>query len=105
MTSVKVKYNKEGLIQEIFVSGHSNYDEAGKDIVCSAVSTAIYVSLGILEKICPKYDFVAKEDDASMKLEIYEGNEMTNLVLDNLISTLEGISFDYAKYLQIKSNK
>ena len=105
MTSVNVKYNKDGDIKLIFVNGHSNYDEIGKDIVCSAVSTAMYVSLGIIEKVCPKFHFESNEKDASMKLEIVESNEMTNLVLDNLISSLEGISLDYAKYLKIKYDK
>ena len=37
MILVKVRYNQDR-INEVTVSGHSGYDELGKDIVCSAVN-------------------------------------------------------------------
>ena len=90
------------LIEEITVSGHANYAEAGYDIVCSAVSTAMYLSLGLIEKVCPKYDFQSNEEEAVMQLKILETNDFTEMVLDNLVNNLEGISADYADYLQVK---
>jgi uncharacterized protein YsxB (DUF464 family) len=104
MITVHVK-STSGNISRIHVTGHSNYDESGKDIVCSAVSTAMYLTLGLVEKVCPDYDFKADENNVSMKLEIKESNEFTNLVLENLVNTLECISLDYAKYVKIKYEK
>jgi uncharacterized protein YsxB (DUF464 family) len=94
--------SKEEKIEEISVTGHSGYAKAGADIVCSAVSTAMYVSLGVISKVCPKYDFQGDEKKASMILKIFETNEMTNLVLENLLTTLQGIEEDYKQYLQIQ---
>lgn len=105
MILVTIKQDKNHQINEIFVTGHSNYAEAGKDIVCSAVSTAMFVSIGLIEKVCPKYNFSSEEKTATMKLEIYETNEFTNIILDNLVTALTSISEDYAKYLKIKFEK
>jgi uncharacterized protein YsxB (DUF464 family) len=96
---------KNDSITEINVGGHSNYDEAGRDIVCSAVSTAMFVSLGLIEKICPKYEFSNDDAKAKMNLKIIETNEFTELVLDNLVSSIKGVSEDYAKYLKVKFEK
>ena len=37
---IKVTFNPETL--ELKLDGHANYEESGKDIVCSAVSTLFY---------------------------------------------------------------
>jgi hypothetical protein len=105
MTSVNVTYRPNGTVREIYVSGHSNYGEAGTDIVCSAVSTAMYVSLGLIEKTGSKHSFKVDNEKASMRLVIDETNDFTEIIMVNLVSTLSGISKDYAKYLQIKYTK
>lgn len=47
---IKVNVVSTDVIEKITVSGHSGYAEAGADIVCSAVSTAMYLSLGLIER-------------------------------------------------------
>lgn len=101
MIRARVKKNKDNEIISIYVSGHSGYDEAGKDIVCSAVSTAMYVSLGMLEKFDSDYNFASDEKKATMKLNVNSNNKLTNVVLENLIDTLEGIALDYSDFLKI----
>jgi|SRR5690554_4614032 len=100
MITVKVNYKKDR-INQIVVSGHSGYDEVGKDIVCSAVSTAMYVSLGLIEKVCPRYKFQSDEAKAVMSLKIIESNEITDMVLENLVDSLYSLSCDYGDYLAI----
>ncbi|MCK9536243.1 MAG: ribosomal-processing cysteine protease Prp [Bacilli bacterium] len=100
MISVKVNYRQDK-INQIVISGHSGYDESGKDIVCSAVSTAMFVSLGLIEKVCPRYNFKSDEKKAVMTLKIIESNEITDMVLENLIDSLYSISCDYGDYLAI----
>lgn len=89
-------------INEIEVSGHSGYDELGKDIVCSAVSTAMFMTVGLLDKFEAKIKFDTNEKKPLMKLEILENNKSTDLIIANLVDTLEGIAFDYSKYVKIK---
>lgn len=50
MTTVNVAFHANGTITEIAVNGHSDYGKNGSDIVCSAISTAMYVSLGLIKK-------------------------------------------------------
>ncbi|HHU55634.1 MAG TPA: ribosomal-processing cysteine protease Prp [Acholeplasmataceae bacterium] len=102
MIKAKVVKGKDDHIKEIYVSGHSGYNDLGKDIVCSAVSTAMYVSLGMLEKLNSDYRFTSDESLPYMKLEVSKYNELTNLILDNLVDTLEGIALDYQDFLKIE---
>ena len=92
---------KDNLIEIIEVSGHSGYANQGSDIVCSSVSTAMYVSYGLLEK--GKCDFTFKEDAKIpyMKLKINKSDTISNLVMENLVDVLEGIAFDYKAYVSI----
>lgn len=44
----------------ILVSGHSNYDTKGKDLICAAVSSIVIGSLNNLKKI-DSYDYTVKD--------------------------------------------
>ncbi|HNZ50986.1 MAG TPA: ribosomal-processing cysteine protease Prp [Bacilli bacterium] len=105
MTTVNVAFHANGTITEIAVNGHSDYGKNGSDIVCSAISTAMYVSLGLIKKVCPDYYFHEDEKAPSMQLRIHQTNEFTNLIMENLVTTLQGISKNYAQHLKIKLNK
>jgi uncharacterized protein YsxB (DUF464 family) len=101
MITVEVIWNKDE-VTSIFISGHSGYDELGKDIVCSSVSTAAFVSVGLLEKFKCDFKFDTNESKPKMKLEIIKTSEITNNILNNLVETFEGIVIDYSPYLKIK---
>ena len=96
MINVVVRENND-LIKDIVVSGHSGYDDLGKDIVCSAVSTAMYVTVGLLEKFDCNINFTSDESIPSMNLEIINNDEITNKILENLVDTLKGIAIDYSQ--------
>lgn len=101
MIKVSIKSDKDKNINYIFVSGHANYSVRGSDIVCAAVSTAMYISIKLVEKVCPKFSFKENEDKATMELIIVETNEFTNIILDNLVETLASLEKDYKKYISI----
>lgn len=105
MINVLVKTNKDNIIDNITISGHANYSVAGSDIVCAAVSAIMYHTSNLLSKICPKYNFTEDEKKATMKIEILESNEYTNIALDTLIETLSSIEKEYKKYIKIKFEK
>ena len=105
MTLVEMTINNEREIKRVVVYGHSGYENIGKDIVCSAVSTSMFVSMGLIEKICPNYTFTSNEKNAYMELLIHESNEMTQLIVNNLLEVLEGIQKQYPKHLTIKFEK
>ena len=49
MIKVNVK-RQNNKVYEIVIKGHAGYDEAGKDIVCAAVSSILRTVLALLEK-------------------------------------------------------
>lgn len=102
MITVNVYTDKSEKINGVFISGHSGYDDNGKDIVCSAVSTAVLLTASLIEKICPKYVFETDEKKVTMSLKLLESNEVSNIAIDNLIKFLESVKEDYTKYIKIK---
>ena len=47
---VKVKYTVEDKTYTLEVTGHANYDEYGKDIVCAGVSALVQALIGWIEE-------------------------------------------------------
>lgn len=101
MIQAEVYRNKDNEIIKVFISGHSGYDVIGKDIICSAVSTAMFMTIGLLEKIACDYRYVADEAIPTMKLNIYKSDDLIQTIMENLVDTLSGITIDYAQYLKI----
>lgn len=88
-------------ISSIEISGHAKYGVAGQDIVCSAVSTAVYVSVGLLNKTKVQHQFLEDAKKPLMNISILQINDMSNHILENLIDTFKGIQVEYSKYIKI----
>ncbi len=59
----------DGKIKGFDISGHSGYDESGKDIVCAAVSSAAYMTINtITDVIGVQADVDIHDDLGCMKL-------------------------------------
>lgn len=86
----------------VLIEGHSGYDTIGKDIVCSSVSTAMIMSVNLLEKFNSNFDFDSDEKIPMMKLNVNNYNDVEEKVLDNLVDCLKDVSTQYNKYLKIK---
>lgn len=103
---IKVNLIKsETEFKKISIEGHSGYDELGKDIVCSAVSTAFYLSLGLLEKVTKDFKYFCDEKNAKMQIQITKPSKMSNLILENLEEFLTSMSKQYAKNVKISKIK
>jgi uncharacterized protein YsxB (DUF464 family) len=91
-------------IKKIEVKGHSGYDEIGKDIVCSSVSTALILTINLLEKLNVKISYKEDPNIPLISLIINESDSLCQTILENLVNSLNDISSQYKKYLQIKTN-
>lgn len=107
MTIVNVTIDKTKKIKRVLVSGHSNYDVLGRDIVCASVSVAMYMSANLISKVLnsKEFNFQENKKNTTMDLLIKKDNEFVDIIMENLIYTLKSISDDYADYLQIKINE
>ena len=99
---IKVSINEEnGLINEITIKGHSGYEEEGKDIVCSAVSSISITTVNALISI--DEDFIDyTNDDGFLKITIKKHNEVIDKLIDNMINLLTELEKDYKKNIEIR---
>ena len=99
MIKVSIKKNN-GVIEHIFCSGHANYDEFGKDIVCSSFSTMIITTVNAILK----FDTNAISYTEGNKLEItnIKKDNTTNLLLNNLVDMIYELKNNYDKNINVK---
>ncbi|OHD13944.1 MAG: hypothetical protein A2086_02030 [Spirochaetes bacterium GWD1_27_9] len=83
MIEIKLVLNSNGILKNIFVTGHSGFAKIGKDIVCAGVSTLIQ-TLNLTLKLIPDVEFkcISKKD---YYLEILKFDE-------SIIGELRGIT-------------
>lgn len=98
---IKVNIKKENdVISEIKISGHANYEDVGKDIVCAGVSSALTTTVNA----CLTFDGNAIEYE-NKKLFILKNNKkdkITNKLLENFQNILKSIEEDYKENIKIK---
>ena len=102
MTIVEVTLDKAKKYKKVLVSGHSGYDVIGKDIVCASISVAMYMSANLISQVTTDFSFIEDDKNTEMKLEVNDDSEFVNIIIENLVYTLESISNSYAKFLKIK---
>ena len=95
MTIVKVRKN------QIEVIGHTNYAEAGKDIVCAAISSIITTSINAIVRI-DEASIKYTKDDAYIKIELLKNNKIINILTENMISELKSLAKQYNKNIKIE---
>ena len=87
-------------ITAIEVSGHAEYDESGKDIVCAAVSTAIIVTANAIELLDLNKNRSLFIEEGYFKLEVLKNDKILEKPLKNLEYTLHDLEQQYPKYIK-----
>ena len=85
---------------KIEITGHANYDEYGKDIVCASVSSIVITSINA----CLEFDeeSIYYEDlENKIKIEIIKKDEITEKLINNMVFMLESLERDYPKNIKI----
>jgi len=59
---IKIKFNPDKY--ELEVKGHANFDEKGRDIVCSAISTLFYT---LAQCVCDSKDMLTEEPEIDIQ--------------------------------------
>ena len=87
------------------VSGHSGYAEAGADIVCAAISTAVTMAEATINDVCgAKAKVRVKEEDARVTLTLpasCDEEESVQAVLAGFMLTLINLRDDYPDYIEV----
>lgn len=102
---IKVNYTKENdYYKKIEVLGHSLYDDLGKDIVCSAVSSITTTSVNAVIRLNEKtikYMISSK----GLVIDILEEDYVTNTLMDNMINLLKELETDYPKNISVNKEE
>lgn len=92
---------KNGRLCGVCVSGHAGYADAGEDIVCAAVSSAVQLSANLItETFQEKAKVSADMNTVTIRLRQLTGNG--SAVLDGLLTHLQVLSEDYPDTIRIE---
>ena len=86
---------------KIEITGHSNYDIIGKDIVCSAASSIVTTTINGIISIDSKAIRYEYQDD-TMLIEVLKNDKITTKLLNNMIDLLKSLAKDYPKNIIVK---
>ena len=84
----------------ITISGHANYDDYGKDIVCAAVSATVITTVnGILSIDKSSIEVI---ENGKVEIKILKDNEIVNKLINNMINLLTELQKDYKDNIDIR---
>ena len=98
-------FTEDDRITGFSVSGHSGYAEAGADIVCAAISTAVTMAETTINDVCgAKAKVRVKDEDARVTLTlpaVCEEEETIQNVLDGMLLYLINLRDEYPDYIEV----
>ena len=99
---IKVKLQKDGnIIKKIIITGHANYAEYGKDIVCAAVSATVLTTVnGIIALDNSILEVVYEQD--KMIIDIKKEDKTSEILIGNMINCLKELVIEYPKNIKIE---
>lgn len=89
------------LKKEIEIKGHALYDDYGKDIVCSAVSSIVTTTINGIISI-DEDAILYQVSDGKIVIRIKKDDKITTKLIDNMIDLLRKLSFDYPDNIKIE---
>ena len=102
---IRVEVLREGtLVKRISVLGHAMYNDFGKDIVCSSVSTCVITTVNGILSIDEDYIEV-EEKSGKIIIDVLGKNETLEKLLENMIDILSELSRDYPKNITVISKE
>ncbi|MBQ7549674.1 MAG: ribosomal-processing cysteine protease Prp [Clostridia bacterium] len=94
-------YTASGMLNGFAVSGHSGYSGSGSDIVCAAVSSAVYMAANTLTDVMGIAADADVNDDGFLSLRLQGAPAEAQSVLKGLKLHLEGLAREYPKHIKV----
>ena len=91
---------QNNLIKSITFKGHADYDEYGKDIVCSAVSATYLCTVNAILSLNNDSIKVSNNNDLQ-EVVTTNDNEITQTLLNNMINCLKSLEEQYPKNIKL----
>lgn len=101
MIKVTVESKNKKHIDQIKIVGHADYDDYGKDIVCSSVSSIVTTTVNGIYEINRDYVQVEEIKDG-MILTILKEDTICDKLIKNMLNLLSELSENYPENIMVK---
>lgn len=102
MISIDFYVRPEGEVVGFCSKGHAGYAAQGEDIVCAAVSSAVYMTANTITDVLGISPLVLYEDEGVMKLELGEKDAIVcRTIIQGLKLHLAGLEEQYAEHVKV----
>ena len=96
---------RDGRLCGFSVRGHAGAEALGKDIVCAAVSSAVYMAANSVTDVCGCNADV-HESEGLLTLSVKQADEQTvQVILQGLMLHVNGLSAQYPQYIQVQQTE
>ena len=99
MIKVKINYD-DNYVKGFKVTGHANFADYGKDIVCASVSSIVITSINLALSF-DSDSLEYKEDTGLIDVVIKKQDNIINKVFINMIDMLKELETNYSKNIKI----
>ena len=93
---IKVYISKNNIV----ITGHAEFNDYGKDIVCASASSIVITSINACLNIDAK-SVVYKNELDKLTIDIKSDNNVILKILDNMLNMLSELANDYPKNVKI----
>lgn len=102
MIQIKIARDQSG-ISFVSMHGHADYDQYGKDIVCSAASAIIIGGINAIAKLgfISFISYNVDAGDVELKINNTKNTEL-QIILETLVVQFMSIEESYPKYIQVQ---
>lgn len=98
---IKVSVESKKKIKSIKILGHADYDEYGRDIVCSSVSSIVTTTVNGIYEI--DKDFLKiEETKEGMIITIQKEDSICEKLIKNMLSLLSELEESYPENITVK---
>ena len=88
------------------IKGHADYANVGLDIVCSAITTATFYTIGLFQRLFKNdFELIQKDGYINLTIKNNQNQEQVKPIIENFIDVLDNIKKQYPKYLKINIAK
>lgn len=96
---IKVNYNDK----IIKISGHADFNDYGKDIVCASVSSIVFTTINGILNI--NENAVKYSDNKALVIEILSTDDITTKLINSMIDLLRNLEEQYPKNIKISKGE
>ncbi len=91
---------RNGALCGFSVQGHSGSAPSGQDIVCAAVSSAVYMAANTVTDVCGCTADI-REEDGHFTLTVKSGEATAQAILQGFQLHMEGLAEQYPHFIKI----